>query len=89
MKIKEGLKIRPVAGENVLIVQGHVGLDMTKIISFNDTAKWLWDELLNKEFSLGDVVQMVVTHFDVDSATAEADAKKWITQLLECNALES
>jgi hypothetical protein len=88
MKIKKGLKIRTIADENVLIMQGHVGIDMTKVASFNDTAKWLWDELYEKEFSRDDVVQLLVTHFNVDAAIAKADAGKWIDQLSACNALE-
>jgi hypothetical protein len=73
MQIKKGLKIRSIADENVLIMQGQVGADMTKVASFNNTAKWLWDELNGKEFSLDDVTQLLVSHFNVDVAIAEAD----------------
>jgi len=45
MRIKKGLKIRNIAGEKVLIMQGQVGVDMTKVISFNNTAEWLWNHL--------------------------------------------
>ena len=89
MKIKKGLQLRTIAGEDVLIMQGHAGVDMTKIASFNNTAKWLWDELCEKEFSLDDITQLLVAHFNVDAATAETDADKWIEQLSVCNALES
>ena len=89
MRIKKGLKIRSIAGENVLIMQGHVGVDMTKVASFNDTAKWLWDELYEKEFSLDDITQLLVAHFNIDAVVAKMDAGKWIEQLTACNALES
>ena len=89
MRIKKGLKIRSIADENVLIMQGHIGVDMTKVASFNDTAKWLWDELYEKEFSLDDVAQLLVSHYNIDSAIAKTDACKWIDQLTACNALES
>jgi len=88
MKIKNGLKIRTIADENVLILQGAVGVDMTKIVSFNETAKWLWDELIEKDFLLEDVVGLLVAHFKVDAATAQKDALAWIDQLSSCNALE-
>ena len=89
MKIKKGLTIRVIADENVLIMQGHAGVDMTKILSFNDTAKWLWDELVDREFSLDDVVQLLTTHFVVDTAVAESDAQQWIDRLSACNVLET
>ena len=50
MQIKEGLEIRNIAGEKVLIMQGRYGVDMTRIASFNPTAevdakKWM-DKLI-------------------------------------------
>jgi len=88
MKIKKGLKIRTIADENVLILQGAVGVDMTKVVSFNETAKWLWDELNGKDFSLEDAVGLLVANYKVDTATAEKDARDWINELSACNALE-
>ena len=89
MRIKKGLNIKSIAGEHVLIMQGHVGVDMTKVASFNDTAKWLWDELYEKDFSLDDVTQLLVSHFNVEAAIAKTGAGKWIDQLSACNALEA
>jgi hypothetical protein len=88
MQIKEGLKIRNIAGESVLIMQGQVGADMTKVVSFNNTAEWLWNTLEGQTFSLEDVTRLLTERFQIDVATAEADAKKWIEQLIQCKALE-
>ena len=35
MKIREEYKVREMAGEHVVIMQGRLGVDMTKIISLN------------------------------------------------------
>jgi len=88
MKIKEGLEIRNIAGEKVLIMQGRFGIDMTKVVSFNDTAEWLWNTLYGRTFSPEDVSRLLTERFLVDDETAEADARKWIDQLTKCNALE-
>ena len=88
MQIKENLEIRHIAGENVLIMQGRIGLDMTKVVSFNATAEWLWQSLSGKSFSLEDVTRLLVERYEIDVETAEADAKKWIEKLKQCNALE-
>jgi hypothetical protein len=87
MQIKKGLEIRNIAGEKVLIMQGRFGLDMTKVVSFNATAEWLWNTLYDKSFSQEDVTRLLTERFQVDTETAEADAKKWIDQLTQCNAL--
>ena len=88
MRIKKGLRIRSVAGEDVLIMQGHVGVNMTKVASFNGTAKWLWDEFCEKEFSLDDIAQSLIARYNIDAVIAKTDASKWIDQLSACNALE-
>lgn len=88
MKIKEGFKIREIAGEKVLIMQGRLGIDMTKVISFNATAEWLWNELYNINFTIDDAAELLVKHFNIDKAIAEKDASKWIEQLISCNVIE-
>ena len=88
MQIKENLEIRNIAGESVLIVQGRIGMDMTKVVSFNETAEWLWHSLAGRSFSPGDVTRLLVERYDIDMETAESDAKKWIEKLVQCNALE-
>ena len=88
MRIKEGLEIRDIAGEKVLIIQGRMGLDMTKIASFNTTAELLWNIFQGRTFSLEDVTRLLTEHFHIDAGTAETDAKKWIEQLEQCNAIE-
>ena len=88
MKIKKGLEIRNIAGEKVLIMQGRVGVDMTKVVSFNATAEWLRNTLYGQTFSQEDVIRLLTERFQVEAGTAEADAKKWIDQLMQCNAIE-
>jgi len=88
MQIKRGLEIRNIAGEKVLIMQGHVGIDMTKIVSFNETAEWLWNTLYGETFSQEDVTRLLTERFQVNAETAETDAKKWMDQLIQCNAIE-
>ena len=44
MKIKSMYKVRQVAGENLVVGQGRLNADMTKVISLNDSAVLLWKE---------------------------------------------
>ena len=87
MKFKDGYKVRSMAGENVVIMQGTVGSDMTRIISLNDSSLLLWNELQDKEFEVADVANILVENYGIDLATAERDAKTWVEKLQECGLI--
>jgi hypothetical protein len=87
MRFKEEYKVRSMAGENVVIMQGTAGSDMTRIISLNDSSLLLWNELQGKEFEVADVATILVENYNIDTATAERDAKAWVEKLHECNLI--
>ena len=87
MKFKEEYKARSMAGENVVIMQGTAGSDMTRIISLNDSSLLLWNELQGKEFEVADVVDVLVENYGIDTEIAERDAKAWVEKLAECNLI--
>ena len=45
MKINSHYKLREVAGETIVVNQGTAGMDMTRIISLNASAKLLYESL--------------------------------------------
>lgn len=87
MKIKTEYKVRSMAGENVVIMQGTVGSDMTRIISLNDSSLLLWNALQNKEFEIADVAAILVDTYEIDSDIAERDAKAWVEKLQACGLI--
>ncbi len=87
MRINNNLKIRTIAGESVVIMNSAGSADMTKVISLNGTAKWLWDNLSDKEFSEGDVADLLCSHYDVQSSVAQVDAKAWVAKMKDCGAI--
>ncbi len=84
MRFKQGYKVRSMAGENVVIMQGTAGSDMTRIISLNDSSLLLWNELQGKEFEVADVAAILVESYEIDTDMAERDAKAWVERLQEC-----
>ena len=88
MKIKEQYKVREMAGEHVIIMQGKHGSDLTKIISLNTSALYLWNELQGKEFDTEMVANMLVEHYGIERSLATTDAERWIEKLRECNITE-
>ena len=87
MRFKEGYKVRSMAGENVVIMQGTAGSDMTRIISLNDSSLLLWNALQGKEFEVADVATLLVDEYEINLETATADAEAWVAKLSECGLI--
>lgn len=87
MRILPRYKVRDVAGEDIVMVQGRNPGDMTTVIALNETSLYLWNNLYGKEFEQGDVAKLLTERYDVDEATAMKDSSEWITTLQEHNIL--
>lgn len=88
MRINPEYKVREIAGENVVILQGEYGADMTRIITLNESALLLWNSLLGREFTVEDAADVLIKSYDVEAATALRDAQLWIDKLSECKLLD-
>lgn len=84
MKINEAYKVREMAGEHVVIMQGRYGADLTRVISLNETSLYLWQELQGREFEVEDVVDLLTARYEVDEPTARRDAEAWVEKLKAC-----
>lgn len=82
MKQKEGFGLRNVCGENVLVAEGLKNINYCKIINLNETAAYLWKNLEDKEFTIEDMVALLLEEYDVTEEVALKDctelANKWI-----------
>ena len=58
MRINQNCKVREIAGENVVIMQGQQGVDMTRVVALNDSSLLLWNNLLEVDFSIDDVKRL-------------------------------
>lgn len=88
MKIKEGFKVRNIAGENVIVSIGKLNVDFTKVVALNETSLWLWEQLQGKEFTADDAARLLTERYDVEPDRALADAGKWIDTLFAAGLIE-
>ena len=88
MKINSNYKLREIAGETIIVNQGKEGVNMTRIISLNKSAKVLYEQLAGKEFSLEEAAQVLMDTYGIDSELALNDAGKWVDALTECKVIE-
>lgn len=88
MKISPKYKVRRVADEDIVLVQGRNPGDMTTVIALNESSLYLWNNLVGKDFEIDDICRLLTEYYDVDEATARADAEKWVSTLAQNNILE-
>lgn len=89
MKIDARYKVREMAGEHVVIVQGRYGADMTRVVALNDTSLFLWNALVGRDFDAADASRLLTERYGVDGTTALRDAEAWIGKLREYKLLSS
>ena len=75
MKTKQGFNLRQICGEHILLAEGKENIDFSNIISLNETAAFLWQQLTDKEFTPEDMAQLLVENYEVDQETALSDAR--------------
>ena len=81
MKINDNLKVRTVAGENIVMMQGVDGTDMTRVVALNESSMLLYDTLKDKDFTVKEAVQALLENYDVDEVTARRDVDEWVASM--------
>ena len=77
MKINQNYKLREVAGETIVVNQGTAGMDMTRIISLNVSARLLYESLAEKEFTTEDAAHILTATYGIGHEQAIKDAQVW------------
>lgn len=81
MRIDNRQKIHSVADENLIIRQADGVADLTHVVGFNSTALELYNAFLHRDFSVDDVAEWLVAHYEVSPDVARADAGAWLQQM--------
>lgn len=81
MKINPRMKVRHVAGEDIVITQSDQAADMTKVIALNESALHLYNTLREREFTLQDAIDALLEAYDVEADTARRDAEAWVSEM--------
>ena len=87
MRIDSKFKLRKVAGETIIVQQGNVGSDLTKIISLNSSATLLYEQLADKEFTTEDAAKVLEQTYQIDANLAIKDATTWTEALKNCHVI--
>lgn len=80
MKIKPGFELRKICGENIVISHGIENISFTKVISLNESAAIIWENVIGKDFTIADVTRLLLDNYEVDEPTAEADSASLVRE---------
>lgn len=87
MKIKDGVVIRQVEDEYVLVDTGRVKPKFNGMVKLNETSKDIVNLLTNNDLSFDDLINSLLDIYDIDKATLENEVSDIITQLKEINII--
>ncbi|KWW30665.1 MAG: hypothetical protein AUK63_883 [bacterium P3] len=89
MRLDNRCHLRTVAGEHIILQPSATTGGDLRVVAFNETACLLWKTLCNSDFTPDDAVQVLLSHYDVDRATATRDVAIWLQTLRENQMLVS
>ena len=75
MKIKKGFEHREVCGEHIIVAYGRENIDFNKVISLNESASFLWKNIVDKDFDAETMAGLLQQEYEVDAETALKDAQ--------------
>lgn len=89
MKLREDLVLRHIGDDHVIVDPEQDMVDMSKVFTLNDSAAWLWDELIGQDFTIVTIVKLLKEQYDVSDEQAEKDAQKLIEVFRENGLLDN
>lgn len=85
MRIKEGFILRTICGESVVVGEGLAQVNYNKLISLNNSAAWLWEQVQGRDFSVEDLASLLQERYEVSAEQALADSRKLLRVWQEQN----
>lgn len=87
MRINPNFKLREMAGETIIVKQGETGADLTRIISLNKSARRLYEQLREREFTIEDAARVLTETYGIEERQALKDATAWVEALKRCEVI--
>ena len=88
MKIKKGFELRQVCGENIIVAYGIANIDFNKVISLNESATFLWKNIVDKDFTADTMASLLCQEYEVDAETAKKDAQALLDEWTKVGLVE-
>ena len=87
MQVSKDYLLRTIAGETILIPSGAAAQKFNGLVTVNSLGAVIWD-VLQSPTDLDGLVGRITEEYEVDAATARADAEEFLAELRNIGALE-
>lgn len=88
MVIKQDYALQSIADQHFIFMRNDGQVDLTHIISLNNSAAWLWTQLEKRDFTCEEAATLLAGHFDVSYSVALADVHEWCDVLAKNNLIQ-
>lgn len=88
MTTKKGFEMRKVCRENIVMAYGRGNINYNKVISLNESAAYLWEHIVGKEFTVETLISLLQQEYDVDAETAGRDAKALLDEWVKAGLVQ-
>ena len=83
MRTKKGFRLRELGGDYILIGESAELIDFNHIITFNEAAAYLWQNVQGKDFDVETLTQLLLDEYDVTEDIAREDAQATMNDWVE------
>lgn len=89
MTIKPGFKLRPLGNEFILVGEGIEQINFNKMITMNETAAYLWQQVMDgKDFDAKMLADLLTQEYEVSTEQALKDAQSTIESWLKAEIIK-
>ena len=82
MKIVKEFILREIAGECVLVPTGDTSQELNGMISINDSARFMWENV-EKADSFEELVSLIMNEYEVEEEIAKRDAASFVNDMVK------
>lgn len=80
--------MRPLGKEFIITAESTSQINFNKMISLNSSAAYLWQSVVDKEFTVEDLANLLVEKYEIDMEVATRDSKSLAEKWIEAGIVE-
>lgn len=88
MRTKKGFRLRELGGDYILIGESAELVNFNNIITFNEAAAYLWQNVQGKDFDVETLTALLLAEYEVSEEIAREDAQATIDDWKEIGIIK-
>ena len=88
MRIKDGFVVEKVGGKYLAVAIGERADEFNALIRMNESGVFLWNTLSAESLTADELVEKLLSEYDVDRDRAETDVYAFVAKLRESGLLD-